>query len=176
MTTLTVAGGCFWCIDAVFRRLKGVSMSVCGYAGGTKEDADYYRVASSRTGHAEAVQVTFDEATIPADTLLDIFFLIHDPTTLNRQGNDEGPQYRSAVFYSDDTQKALFERALERASHTWDDPLVTEFTSLEMFYKGEPEHQDYFNNNPGNGYCSIVILPKIVKARKAYLAWFKEES
>lgn len=173
MITLTVAGGCFWCIDAVFRRLKGVSSSVCGYTGGTKEDADYYRVASKRTGHAESVQVTFDETIIPADTLLDIFFLIHNPTTLNRQGNDEGPEYRSAVFYTDDTQKLLFERAIARAQETWDDPIVTEVTPLDVFYEAEPEHQDYFNNNPGNGYCSIVIEPKIVKARHAYSEWFK---
>ncbi|MEO5950584.1 MAG: peptide-methionine (S)-S-oxide reductase MsrA [Candidatus Saccharimonadales bacterium] len=176
MTTLTVAGGCFWCVDAVFRRIKGVSTSICGYAGGEQGDANYYRVASGHTGHAESVQVTFDEAVIPADILLDIFFLIHNPTTLNRQGNDEGPQYRSAVFYADEAQKSLFDQAIERATKTWDDPIVTEVVPLETFYEGEPEHQDYFNNNPGNGYCSIVILPKIIKARKEYLSWFKEES
>lgn len=173
MIALTVAGGCFWCIDAVFRRLKGVSSSVCGYTGGTKEDATYYRVASRQTGHAESVQVTFDETIIPADTLLDIFFLIHNPTTLNRQGNDEGPEYRSAVFYTDDSQKLLFERAIARAQETWADPIVTEVAPLDVFYEAEPEHQDYFNNNPGNGYCSIVIEPKIVKARHAYSEWFK---
>lgn len=175
MISLTVAGGCFWCIDAVFRRLKGVSSSVCGYTGGTAEDANYYRVASKRTGHAESVQVTFDETVIPTDTLLDIFFLIHNPTTINRQGNDEGPEYRSAVFYADESQKLLFERAIARAQDIWEDPIVTEVTPLDVFYEAEPEHQDYFNNNPGNGYCSIVIEPKIVKARKAYSQWFKDE-
>lgn len=173
MIALTVAGGCFWCIDAVFRRLKGVSSSVCGYTGGTKEDANFYRVASRMTGHAESVQVTFDETIIPADTLLDIFFLIHNPTTLNRQGYDNGPEYRSAVFYTDDSQKLLFERAIARAQEIWVDPIVTEVVPLDVFYEAEPEHQDYFNNNPGNGYCSIVIEPKIVKARHAYSEWFK---
>lgn len=175
MVTYTLAGGCFWCLDAVFRRLKGVESSVCGYAGGEGEDAHYYRIMSGKTSHAESVQVTFDEAIIPATTILDIFFLIHNPTTLNRQGNDEGPQYRSAMFYSDDVQKAEFEAAIERARTHWDDPIVTELTPLEKFYEAELEHQDYFNQNPGNGYCSVVIEPKIVKARGAYTVWFKDE-
>jgi len=175
MTTYVLAGGCFWCIDAVFRRLKGVENSISGYAGGTAEDASYYTVATGKTGHAESVQVTFNETIIPAETLLDIFFLIHDPTTLNRQGGDEGPQYRSAMFYADDTQKEIFEAAIERAKTHWDDPIVTELTPLDVFFEAEPEHQDYFNNNPGNGYCSIVIAPKIIKARQAYTKWFKEE-
>jgi len=175
MTTYVLAGGCFWCIDAVFRRLKGVENSISGYAGGTAEEAKYYTVATGKTGHAESVQVTFNETIIPAETLLDIFFLIHDPTTLNRQGGDEGPQYRSAMFYEDDAQKEIFEAAIERAKTHWDDPIVTELTPLDVFFEAEPEHQDYFNNNPGNGYCSIVIAPKIIKARQAYTKWFKEE-
>lgn len=175
MTTYTLAGGCFWCLDAVFRQLKGVESSVCGYTGGDKEDADYYTVATGKTGHAEVVQVTFDETILPKETLLDIFFLVHDPTTLNRQGADEGPQYRSAMFYADDTQKKEFEAAIERAKSRWDDPIVTELTPLDTFYEAEPEHQDYFNNNPSNGYCSVVIVPKIIKARRAYTTWFKEE-
>lgn len=176
MTVYTLAGGCFWCIDAVMRRLKGVTSSVCGYAGGRAEDADYYTVASGNTSHAETVQITFGEDTIPTETILDIFFLIHDPTTLNRQGADEGPQYRSAMFYADETQKTEFEAALERAKSNWNDPIVTELTPLAAFYEAEPEHQDYFNHNPGNGYCSIVIAPKIVKARSAYKEWFKEDA
>ncbi|MEP6710644.1 MAG: peptide-methionine (S)-S-oxide reductase MsrA [Candidatus Saccharibacteria bacterium] len=175
MTTYTIAGGCFWCIDAVMRRLKGVESSISGYAGGDSDDAHYYTVASGKTKHAESVQVMFDETVIPTETLLDIFFLIHDPTTLNRQGNDEGPQYRSAMFYTDDAQKTEFEKAIERAKTHWDDPIVTELSPLEKFFEGEPEHQDYFNNNPGNGYCSVVIAPKIIKARAAYTKWFKEE-
>lgn len=173
MTTYTIAGGCFWCLDAVFRRLKGVESSVCGYAGGSTEDADYYRVATGKTGHAESVQLVFNETIIPKETVLDIFFLIHNPTTKDRQGNDVGPQYRSAMFYENDEQKADFEAAITRAATHWDDPIVTELTPLEKFYDAEPEHQDYFTNNPANPYCSVVIDPKIVKARKAYTKWFK---
>lgn len=175
MTTYTLAGGCFWCIDAVFRRLKGVTDSVCGYAGGDEKDAHYPIVSTGTTGHAESVQVTFDEAVIPAEIILDIFFLVHDPTTLNRQGNDVGPQYRSAMFYAGDDQKMQFEAAIERAKSHWDNPIVTELTPLQNFYQAEPEHQDYFTHNPESGYCSIVIAPKIVKARKAYTKWFKDE-
>lgn len=175
MTTYTIAGGCFWCLDAVFSGLKGVKSSVCGYAGGEAHDAHYYAVASGKTGHAESVQVTFDEDTIPNKVILDIYFLIHNPTTLNRQGADIGPQYRSAMFYQDDAQKSEFESAIERAKSHWDDPIITELNSLKKFYQAEPEHQDYFINNPGNGYCSIVIEPKIVKARKTYLKWFSDK-
>ena len=174
MTTYVLAGGCFWCLDAVFRKLKGVDNSVCGYAGGDEEDADYYRVASGRTSHAESVEVAFDESIIPAATLLDIFFLIHNPTTLNKQGADKGPQYRSAMFYADDSQKAEFEAAIARAGEHWDDPMVTELSPLITFYEAEPEHQDYFANNPANPYCSIVIDPKVMKARREYQAWFKD--
>ncbi len=174
MTTYTLAGGCFWCLDAVFRQLKGVMASVCGYAGGEADQADYYTVATGTTGHTESVQVTFDETIIPAETILDIFFLLHNPTTKDRQGADVGPQYRSAMFYADDTQKQEFENALQRAQAHWDEPIVTEITPLDTFYEAEPEHQDYFANNPGNGYCSVVIAPKIVKARQAYAKWFQK--
>jgi peptide-methionine (S)-S-oxide reductase len=174
MTTYVIAGGCFWCLDAVYRRLKGVESVVSGYAGGGTTNPTYEQVSSGETGHTEAVQITFDESIIPADTILDLFFLIHDPTTLNRQGNDVGTQYRSAMYYSDDTQKAAFEAALERAKSHWDNPIVTELKPLNVFYNAEDYHQDYFNKNPGNGYCSIVITPKIVKARSAYTKWFKD--
>lgn len=146
---------------------------MCGYAGGSADTASYYTVASGRTDHAESVQVTFDDTQLPADVLLDLFFLIHNPTTPNRQGNDVGPQYRSAMFYADNTQKAEFQAAIERARVHWDDPIVTELSPLDEFYEAEPEHQDYFNNNPQNGYCTIVIEPKIVKARAAYKQYFK---
>lgn len=174
MTTYTLAGGCFWCSDAVFRRLKGVDSSICGYAGGSAEDADYYTVSTGTTGHAESVQVTFDETIIPKETILDIFFLIHNPTTKDRQGNDIGSQYRSVMFYENEAQKAEFEAAIERAKSHWDDPIVTELTPLDKFYKAESEHQDYFTNNPANPYCSVVIDPKIARARKEYAKWFKE--
>ncbi len=172
MTTYVLAGGCFWCLDAVYRQLKGVEKSVTGYAGGTAEDADYYKVATGTTGHAESQEITFDETIIPKEVILDLFFLIHDPTTLNRQGNDVGPQYRSAMFYSGSEQKADFEAAIERAKAHWGEGIVTELTPLETFYPAEISHQDYYANNPANPYCSIVIEPKIVKARQSYTKWF----
>lgn len=175
MTAYVLAGGCFWCLDAVFRKLKGVESSFCGYAGGSEQDADYYRVASGRTAHAEAVKVTFDESVLPKETLLDIFFLIHDPTSLNKQGADEGPQYRSAMFYTDEAQKQVFEAAIARAGEHWDQPIVTTLEPLEAFYEAEPEHQDYFDNNPANPYCSIVISPKVIKARREYKELFKKD-
>lgn len=175
MVTYTVAGGCFWCIDAVFRRLKGVKTSICGYAGGSAEDAEYYQVATGKTMHAESVQVTFDESIISKDVVLGIFFLIHDPTTLNKQGADIGPQYASVLFYENDEQRDEFKSAITRAQLDWDEPIVTRVEPLDAFYEAEPEHQDYFSNNPANGYCSIVIAPKIIKARQQYTKWFKEE-
>lgn len=175
MTTYVLAGGCFWCLDAVFRELKGVEASICGYAGGSEADADYYKVSTGSTGHAEAVEVTFDESVIPADDLLDIFFLIHDPTTLNRQGADVGPQYRSAMFFTDDKQREAFGRAMERAVERWSKTLVTDLAPLEKFYEAEPEHQDYFNNVPGNPYCAVVIEPKVMKARMEYAKYIKED-
>lgn len=172
MTTYVLAGGCFWCLDAVYRGIKGVSDVVSGYAGGDVLHPTYEKVSTGATGHAETVQVTFDESVVPGDVILDIFFLIHDPTTLNRQGNDVGTQYRSAMFYADDAQKVAFEAAINRAKTHWGNKIVTERTPLETFYPAEDYHQDYFNKNPGNGYCSIVIEPKIVKARKEYKEWF----
>ncbi|MBC7459495.1 peptide-methionine (S)-S-oxide reductase MsrA [Candidatus Saccharibacteria bacterium] len=174
MKTYVIAGGCFWCLDAVYRRLKGVTKVVSGYAGGQTDDPTYYEVSSGETGHAEVVEITFDESIIPADVILDLFFLIHDPTTLNRQGADVGTQYRSAMYYTDAAQQSAFQSAAERATTHWDNPIVTTIEPLETFYPAEEEHQDYFNNNPGNGYCSIVIAPKIVKARSHYTEWFKE--
>lgn len=172
MTIYTLAGGCFWCLDAVFRRLKGVNTSLSGYAGGSAEDANYYRVATGKTNHAESVQVVFDESIIPKETILDIFFLIHDPTSLNKQGADEGPQYASVLFYEDEEQRREFEAAITRAQSNWDNPIVTRIEPLKKFYAAESEHQDYFSNNPTNGYCSVVIAPKIVKARNEYTTWF----
>jgi len=174
MTTYVLAGGCFWCLDAVYRRLKGVTSVVSGYTGGHISDPNYRSVSSGRSGHAEAVSVTFDESIISGAIILDLFFLIHDPTTLNRQGHDVGTQYRSAMYYSDQTQQKVFIAAQQRATAHWDDPIVTEIEELGVFYPAEAAHQDYFNKNPGNGYCSIVITPKIVKARAAYAAWFQE--
>ncbi len=174
MTTYVLAGGCFWCLDAVYRRLKGVSEVISGYSGGDVDDPTYYQVVSGTTGHAESVRVSFDETIIPQAVILDIFFVIHDPTTLNRQGADEGTQYRSAMFYSDQDQQADFTAATLRAKNHWSSEIVTELVPLEVFYPAENEHQDYFNKNPDSGYCSIVISPKIIKARASYTQWFKE--
>jgi len=174
MTTYTLAGGCFWCLDAVYRRVTGVKNVVSGYTGGDVPTPSYDQVSMGTTGHAEAVQVSFDESIVPADVILDLFFLIHDPTTLNRQGNDVGTQYRSAMFYTDDNQKELFEAALERAKEQWKDKIVTDVTPLGMFYPAEEYHQNYFDQNPGNGYCSVIIAPMVIKARKAFKKYFKE--
>lgn len=172
MVTYVLGGGCFWCIDAVFRRLKGVTDVVSGYAGGHVNSPKYYQVSSGKTGHAEVVKVTFDETVLQSEDLLDLFFLVHDPTTLNRQGNDVGTQYRSIMLYADEDQKISFETAIERAKTHWSDPIVTELKPLKNFYEAEPEHQDYFNKNPAAGYCTIIIEPKIIKARKAYKKLF----
>lgn len=175
MTTYVLAGGCFWCLDAVFRRVIGVSEVISGYTGGALANPTYEDVCSGETGHAEAVQITFDETVVPGDVILDMFFLIHDPTTMNRQGNDVGTQYRSAMFYADDTQRQTFEQAMSRANKNWDDPIVTELSPLEAFYPAEDYHQNYYNNNTEAGYCSFVITPKIIKARQSYKKWFVEE-
>jgi peptide-methionine (S)-S-oxide reductase len=175
MTTYNLAGGCFWCLDAVFRQLRGVESSTCGYIGGSKLTAHYYAVARGITKHAEAVQVHFDESVIPKEIILDIFFLIHDPTSLNQQGADKGTQYRSAMFHENDSQRSEFEAAIERAQKNWTKPIVTEVSTLDEFYKAEPEHQDYFANNPTNGYCSVVIDPKITKAKQEYAKWFASD-
>lgn len=174
MTSYVLGGGCFWCLDAVYRRIKGVTKVVSGYSGGNGEPS-YYQVAGGKTGHAEVICVTFDEKIIPAEIILDIFFLIHDPTTLNRQGADKGTQYRSIMLYENQSQKQVFEAARDRATSNWSDPIVTEIAELETFHPAENEHQDYFNQNPNAGYCMIVISPKIAKARQHYTQWFKEE-
>lgn len=172
MTEYVLAGGCFWCLDAVYRKLKGVKSVMSGYTGGSLEYPTYDEVSLGTSRHAEAVRITFDETVIPARTILDIFFLIHDPTTLDRQGNDVGSQYRSAMFYADEQQKHDFEAAVERARTHWDDPIVTEISPLQSFYEAEEYHQNYFARNPANPYCPIVISPKVAKAKKAYTKWF----
>lgn len=168
MQTFVIAGGCFWCLDAVYRTLRGVSDVVSGYTGGDTVNPDYDAVCTGRTGHAEAVAVTFDPEIIPADVILDVFFSLHDPRQLNRQGNDVGTQYRSAMFYADDEQKALFETAIARASEYWDGGLVTELAPLGTWYEAEGYHQDFFAKNPGQGYCMAVAVPKVNKIRKSF--------
>lgn len=176
MTTYILAGGCFWCLDGVYQKLRGVESSISGYTGGTLEYPTYDDVSLGTTGHAEAVQITFDESVIPADVILDIFFLIHNPTTLNRQGADIGTQYRSAMYYADEMQKTEFELARDRAQQHWDDKIVTEITELGEFYYAEDYHQNYYARNPANPYCPVVISPKVAKAKKSYTKWFKEDA
>ncbi|HEY0248364.1 MAG TPA: peptide-methionine (S)-S-oxide reductase MsrA [Gryllotalpicola sp.] len=168
MQTFVLAGGCFWCLDAVYRTLRGVSDVVSGYTGGTVADPSYELVCTGTTNHAEAVAVTFDETEIPASIILDAFFTLHDPRQLNRQGNDVGTQYRSAMFYADEEQKRLFEEAIARANDIWGGGVVTQLEPLGAFYRAEEYHQDFFAKNPGQGYCLAVALPKVNKVRKAF--------
>lgn len=168
MTTFTLAGGCFWCLDAVYRTLQGVSEVVSGYTGGAVSNPSYEAVCTGTTGHAEAVQVTFDPAVIPADVILDVFFTLHDPRQLNRQGADVGTQYRSAMFFVDEAQKAEFESARDRASDYWDGSIVTTIEPLGEWFEAEEYHQDFFAKNPGQGYCLAVALPKVNKIRASY--------
>ena len=166
----TLGGGCFWCLEAVYDRLKGVQKVVSGYTGGHVENPTYQQVCNKTTGHAEVVQITYDDSVVTFEELLDVFFTIHDPTTPNRQGNDVGPQYRSAIFYHNDEQKRIAEEKIEEFDNKdmWSDPIVTEVTELETFYAAEDYHQDYFKKNPDQGYCSAVIKPKINKLREDY--------
>jgi peptide-methionine (S)-S-oxide reductase len=168
MHTITIAGGCFWCLDAVYRTLKGVTAVVSGYTGGVTAFPDYDSVCTGMTGHAEAIAVTFDPEIIPDTVILDVFFSLHDPRQLNRQGNDRGTQYRSAMFYTDDAQKTEFEAARDRASEYWDGGIVTTIEPLGKWYRAEEYHQDFFAKNPGQGYCMAVALPKVNKIRKSY--------
>lgn len=168
MRTFVLAGGCFWCLDAVYRTLKGVKDVVSGYTGGDTQHPTYEQVCTGRTGHAEAVKVVFDETVIPESVILDVFFTLHDPRQLNRQGADVGTQYRSAMFYADDDQKTLFEQARDRANEYWDGGIVTQIAPLTDWWDAEDYHQDFFAKNPGQGYCLAVALPKVNKVRKSF--------
>ena len=163
----TLGGGCFWCLDAAYRRLNGVLSVVSGYAGGQVPDPDYRQVCTGATGHAEVVQLTYDPVVIDYGTLLQVFFSLHDPTTLNRQGADAGTQYRSAIFYHSDAQREEAERLIARLTQekVWPNPIVTELAPLPDFYPAEDYHQDYFHRNPNQGYCQVVIAPKLAKFR-----------
>ncbi|OLC68947.1 MAG: peptide-methionine (S)-S-oxide reductase [Gemmatimonadetes bacterium 13_1_40CM_4_69_8] len=175
MEIATLAGGCFWCLEAVFQQLKGVTKVTSGYAGGTVPNPSYEAVCTGRTGHAEVVQIEFDPAGVSYRELLDVFFVIHDPTTLNRQGVDEGTQYRSAVFYHSPQQQQVAEAVIAEleAGKVWDDPIVTEVVPLDAFYPAEEYHRDYFRRNPGQSYCRAVIAPKVAKLRKHYFEKLK---
>jgi peptide-methionine (S)-S-oxide reductase len=170
LETATLGGGCFWCLDAVYRGIRGVTKVESGYAGGASDDPSYELVCSGRTGHAEVVQVTFDPSVISFRELLDIFFVIHDPTTLNRQGADVGTQYRSVIFYHSPEQRAAAEAMVRELDESGRHgaAIVTEIAPAPRFFVAEEYHQDYFTRNPGSGYCQAVVAPKVAKARKSF--------
>ena len=166
----TLAGGCFWCTEAIFNELRGVEKVESGYSGGSVANPSYQQVCTGSTRHAEAVQITFDPTVISFKDILQIFFTTHDPTTLNRQGADVGTQYRSAIFYHTGEQRSVAEEVVKEvnASKIWKRTVVTEVSPFKLFYKAEDYHQDFYKNNPDSGYCQVVIEPKIVKLRKQY--------
>lgn len=176
MEKVAFGGGCFWCTEAVFKMLKGVSKVLPGYAGGKAEDATYERVSTGRTGHAEVIYLEYDPAQVKFRDLLTVFFASHDPSTLNRQGNDVGPQYRSAVFYSTEEQKAETAKVVREieASNSSGDSVVTEVVPLEAFYEAENYHQDYYATHPDQAYCRVIINPKLEKIQKEFSALLKE--
>ena len=166
----TLAGGCFWCLEAVFDELKGVESVESGYSGGHVQNPSYTQVCDGNTGHAEVVQVTFDPQVVSFKDLLTIFFTTHDPTTLNRQGNDVGTQYRSVIFYHDEEQKKIAEAVIQEigAERIWDNPIVTEVKPFDQFFIAEDYHQEYFKNNSFQPYCRVVIAPKVAKFRRKF--------
>ncbi|MDO8725326.1 MAG: peptide-methionine (S)-S-oxide reductase MsrA [Candidatus Methanoperedens sp.] len=172
----TLAGGCFWCFEAIFKELIGVEKVVSGYSGGLMSDPSYKEVSSGKTGHAEAVQITFDPGIISFKELLEVFFTIHDPTTLNRQGADVGTQYRSAIFYHTPEQAKIAKEVIAEleSEKIWGAPIVTEITQFKAFYHAEKYHQDYFLHNPDHPYCRVVIEPKVTKFRKQFLEKLKK--
>lgn len=173
----TLGGGCFWCIESAFNSVDGVVKALSGYAGGNAPSPTYEAVCSGNTGHAEVVQVTFDADKISYREVLEIFFALHDPTQVNRQGNDVGTQYRSAIFYHDEAQKSAAETIIAEIEkeEIWPDPVVTEVTALNNYHEAEAYHQDYFKNNPQNQYCSMVVAPKLTKFKKTFASRLRTE-
>jgi len=173
--TATLGGGCFWCLEAVFLELEGVETVVPGYSGGKEENPSYREVCTGTTGHAEVVQVTFDVTLISYRDILDVFFIIHDPTTLNRQGADEGTQYRSIIFYHDKEQKKIAEEVIRKleSSGIWKNPIVTEVSPFHTFYRAESYHQDYYSQHSQEPYCRLIIGPKVAKLRKRFFERLK---
>lgn len=172
----TLAGGCFWCIEGAFNQVKGINSAISGYMGGTTANPTYKEVCGGNTGHAEVVQLSFDPTLISYQEILEIFFTLHNPTQLNRQGNDIGTQYRSAIFYHDQAQKALAEKIITDMTQAkmFDEDIVTQINPLDTFYSGEDYHQDYVNNNPENQYCQAVVSPKLAKFRQTFVNKLKE--
>ncbi len=173
MTSFVLGGGCFWCLDSTYMQFKGVSDVEVGYMGGTVDKPSYEQVCEGNTGHAEVARVIFDENVVPAEIILDMFFTLHDPTQLNRQGMDVGTQYRSAMYYEDESQKALFEAARDRAIELWGEGIVTEISPAEQFWMGEEYHQDFFAKNPNQGYCNAVVAPKMAKVRSKFTQYIR---
>ena len=176
LETATLGAGCFWCIEAVFDDLKGVTDVVSGYSGGYTENPTYQQVCSETTGHAEVAQITFNTDEISFKEVLQVFFAVHDPTTLNRQGNDIGSSYRSAIFYHSDEQKRIAEEVIKEVTDegVYDNPIVTEVTPFDKFYVAENYHQEYFANNPNQPYCAAVVAPKVAKFRKKFVDRLKK--
>jgi len=176
LETATLGAGCFWCVEAVFDNLKGVEDVISGYSGGQTENPTYREVCSETTGHAEVAQIRFDPQVISFKEILQVFFAVHDPTTLNRQGNDVGSSYRSAIFYHDENQKRIAEEVIREvtAEGVYDDSIVTEVTAFDKFYPAEDYHQEYFANNPNQPYCAAVVAPKVAKFRKKFVDRLKK--
>ena len=164
----TLGGGCFWCTEAVFQQIRGMLKVESGYTGGSVHQPSYEQICTGQTGHAEVVRLTFDPALVSYRELLEVFFTIHDPTTLNRQGNDVGTQYRSAIFYHGEQQKKIAREVVAAMAAVWDAPIVTEITMAPMFYIAEDYHQNYYRQHPEQGYCAFVVAPKVAKARKIF--------
>jgi peptide-methionine (S)-S-oxide reductase len=172
--SIVLGGGCFWCLEASYQLIEGVTAVTSGYAGGSTDNPDYYGVSSGKTGHAEVVKVDFDPSIINLDDILDIFWAIHDPTTLNRQGHDVGSQYRSVILYDNKEQETVALASKKKASALWEDPIVTEIVPLKDFYKADPEHQNYFKNHPEQAYCQVIINPKLQKLRAKFASRLKK--
>nr|WP_136252640.1 peptide-methionine (S)-S-oxide reductase MsrA [Ningiella ruwaisensis] len=175
--TITLGGGCFWCIESAFNQIEGVVSAYSGYANGHTDNPNYEQVCSGNTGYAEVVQVTFDDEQISRREILEIFFALHDPTQLNRQGNDVGTQYRSGIYYSNDAQKHDAEKIISemRDMDMWPEKIVTEVEALGKYKQAEDYHQDYFNNNPQNVYCNMVVAPKLAKFKKTFASRLKSQ-
>lgn len=173
--SIVLGGGCFWCLEASFQLIKGVVSVTSGYSGDSEATADYYTVSSRMTNHAEVVRVEFDPKIISLKEVLDIFWAIHDPTTLNRQGNDVGPEYRSVIFYSNPEELKIIHESIGEVQKLWSNPVVTQVEQLKEFYPAEPEHQNYFANNPEQAYCQVIINPKLSKLRETFASKLKEQ-
>jgi len=173
MKSFVLAGGCFWCLDSAYMQFKGVTDVMCGYMGGKIANPSYEAVCAGTTDHAEVAEVFFNEDEISSEIILDIFFTLHDPRQLNRQGNDIGTQYRSEMFYRSDEEKTAFQEALERAKGIWDGEIVTAINPAETFWAAEEYHQDFFSKNPGQGYCTAVVAPKMAKVREKFRQFAK---